>query len=61
MSEFFKRKMRTFISLFDFDKDGVISKDDWDKFPVLFASFEKADKQKAEHLKTQYDNVSSSS
>jgi len=50
--------MKTFVSLFDFDKDGVISKKDWDNMAFLFANFENADKQKAGHLKTQADNVS---
>ena len=58
MSVFWKRKMKTFVSLFDFDKDGVISKKDWDNMAFLFANFENADKQKAGHLKTQADNVS---
>jgi len=40
--------------------DGAISKEEWDTMPVLFANFENADKQKAEHLKTQFDNVRSS-
>lgn len=59
MSEFWKRKMRTYVSLFDLDKDGVIPKDDWDKMPVLFASFKNADPQKAKNLKTAFDNVRS--
>src|SRR6218665_1399537 len=59
MSEFYKRKMRTYFSLFDFDKDGVLSREEWDQMPVLFANFENADKKKAEHLKTIFDNVSS--
>jgi len=52
--------MRTYLALFDFDNDGVISKEDWDKMPVLFASFKEADQQKADHLKTQFHNVRSS-
>lgn len=59
MSEFWKRKMKTHVSLFDYDKDGVISREDWNKMPVLFTSFEKADKQKGEHLKTVFDNMRS--
>jgi len=59
MSEFWKRKIRKYFSTFDFDRDGIISKDDWDKMPVQFANFENADKQKAEHLKTQFSSVRS--
>ena len=52
--------MRTYFSLFDYDKDGVISKEDWDKMPVMFGSFKEADQHKLEHLKAQFDNVRSS-
>lgn len=57
MSEFWMRKMRTYFSKFDFDNDGVISRDDMANMAIRFANFEKADAQKAEHLKTLFDNV----
>ena len=56
MSEFWKRKVRKYFSTFDLDGDGVISKDDFVGMAITFANFEKADKQKAEHLKTQFEN-----
>ena len=49
--------MRTYISTFDLDKDGIISKADWVGIPISFANFTKADKQKAERTKTEFENV----
>jgi len=58
-SEFWKRKMRTWIARWDFDNDGVVSREEWDRMPVRFASFKEADPKKVEHLKTTFDNVRS--
>jgi Ca2+-binding EF-hand superfamily protein len=49
--------MRTYLFTFDLDKDGVISKADWVGMAIRFAQYENADKKKAEHLKTQFENV----
>ena len=57
MSEFWKRKMRTYFHSFDQNKAGVISKAEWVGKATTFANFEKADKQKEEHVKTQLQNV----
>lgn len=60
MSEFWKRKMRTCFSIFDYDDDGIITKNDLTEMAIQFANFEKANKQKAEHLKLEFENVRSS-
>jgi Ca2+-binding EF-hand superfamily protein len=57
MSEFWKRKFRKFFSTIDFDRDGVVSKDDWVGLGIHFAKFGKPDKHKAEHLKTHFENT----
>ena len=58
MSEFWKRKIRTYFYTFDLDKDGIMSRDDWVGMAIRFADFEKAEKQKADHLRIQFENVS---
>lgn len=57
MSEYWKQKVRTYFTRLDFNNDGVISKDDWVGMGIRFAKFEKADKQKAEHLEKEFDKV----
>ncbi len=57
MSEYWKRKLRTYFTRLDFDKNGIISKDDWVGMGIRFAEFGKADKQKAEHLKEEFEKV----
>lgn len=60
MSELWKRKIRKYFSTFDFDNDGVISKEDFVGLTVRFCSFGHADEQQALHLRTQMANVRSS-
>ena len=57
MSEFWKRKLKTYFSTFDHDKNGVISKAEWMGMAIGFAESEKADTQKADRIKTQFANV----
>jgi len=59
MSEFWKRKIRRYFSTFDFDRDGVISKDDFVGMAIQYSKFGKEDQKKAELLKTQFENVRS--
>ena len=59
MSEFFKRKARRYFSVFDLDRDGIISKNDFVGMAIRFAQVEKADKKKAENLKTEFETVRS--
>jgi len=57
MSEIWKRKLRTYFWIFDFDKDGVISKDHWVGMASRFFSFGLPDKEKAEQLKICFEQV----
>lgn len=59
MSEFWKRKIRRYFAVWDLDSDGVISEKDFVGMATRFANFEKADKQKAEHLKSLIETVRS--
>src|SRR6218665_1192887 len=59
MSEFWKRKIRRYFSTFDFDRDGVISKDDYLGMAIRYSKFGTEDQKKAEHLKTQFEDVRS--
>jgi len=57
MSEFLKRKLRTYFNLKDFDKDGIQTKDNWEQLAITFAEHENADKERAKDIRTRFLNV----
>jgi len=57
MSEFWKRKVRTFFTLLDYDKDGVMSKDDWIRLESHCVKFHNASKEKEEDFRTKFEKV----
>ena len=57
MSEFLKRKLRTFFTVMDYDKDGVQTKEGWVTLGTRFANFENADQERVEDIKNRFSRV----
>ena len=58
MSEFWQRKIRTHFDRLDVDKDGIVSKSDFELLAQRFCAGEKADPIKQEQLRECMIDVS---
>ena len=58
MSEFWQRKIATLFDHLDLDKDGVISKSDFELLAKTFCAAEKTDPLKQEELEKRWADVS---